>query len=89
MKDLRVTKIIKEIKFEGVWSKLEAKKCFQRQSFTNYLRLTQNFMRNSVLREKFNFFSKVFASIDKTLLLAGRLGLGYYSSKLRHFPDIS
>ena len=26
MKDLRVAKIVKEIKFEGVWGELEAKK---------------------------------------------------------------
>ena len=31
---------VKEIKFDGVWGKLEAKKCFQRQTFTKYLRLT-------------------------------------------------
>ena len=28
MKGLRVTKIVKEIKFEGVWGELEAKKMF-------------------------------------------------------------
>ena len=27
MKDLRVTKNVKEIKFEGVWGELESKKC--------------------------------------------------------------
>ena len=31
VKDLRVTKIVKEIKFEGVWSELESKKGFQKQ----------------------------------------------------------
>ena len=31
MKDLRVNKIVKEIKFEGVWGELKAKNCFQRQ----------------------------------------------------------
>ena len=31
MKDFRVNKIVKEIKFEGVWGKLKAKNCFQRQ----------------------------------------------------------
>ena len=35
MNGARVTKIVKEIKFEGVWGKLEAKKCFERQPFTN------------------------------------------------------
>ena len=40
MKGLRVTKIVKEIKFEGVWDELESKNGFQRQSVTKYLRLT-------------------------------------------------
>ena len=40
MKGLRVTKIVKEIKSEGVWGELEAKKYFKRQPFTKYLRLT-------------------------------------------------
>ena len=43
MKGLRITKIVKEIKFEG-WGKLEARKCFWRQSFTEYLGLTLVFM---------------------------------------------
>ena len=34
MKDLKVVKIVKGIKFEGVWGELEAKKYFQRKSFT-------------------------------------------------------
>ena len=40
MKELRLTKIVKEIKFEGVWGKLESKIGFQRQSVSKYLRLT-------------------------------------------------
>ena len=32
MKSLKVTKIVKEIRFEGVWVELEAKNFFQRQS---------------------------------------------------------
>ena len=45
------------------------------QSFTKYLRLTLVFMRNSALREKVNFcFSRVFASVNKMFILAGRLG---------------
>ena len=31
MKDLKVTKNVKEIKFGGIWEKLEGKKYFQRQ----------------------------------------------------------
>ena len=33
MKGLRVQKIVKEIKFEGVLGELESKEVFQRQSF--------------------------------------------------------
>ena len=61
MKDLIVTKIKKEITFEGVWGKLEAKKSLQKQSITKYLRETLVFMRKSALRQKFNFrFSRAF-----------------------------
>ena len=45
------------------------------QSFTKYMRLNLVFMWNSALREKFDFlFSRVFGSINKTFILAGRLG---------------
>ena len=72
MKGLTVTRIVKEINGEGVWGDLEAKNCFQRQSFTKYLRLTLAFMRNSALREK--FLRKFFDSINKIFILAGKLG---------------
>ena len=38
MTDLVVTKIGNDVNFEGVLAELEAKHCFQRQSFTKYLR---------------------------------------------------
>ena len=61
VKDFRVTKIVKEIKFEGVWDELESKAGFQRESVTKYLRLTLVLVWNSALREKFNFyFSRIF-----------------------------
>ena len=44
MKYLRVAKMIKEIKFEGVLGDLEVKTCFQRQSLTKFLSLTLLFM---------------------------------------------
>ena len=44
MQGLRVTKIVKEIKFEEVWGKLDTKTSFQRQLFTKYLRPTLGFM---------------------------------------------
>ena len=43
------------MKFEGVWGKLEARNCFQRQSLTKHLRKTLVFMSKRALREKFNF----------------------------------
>ena len=39
VKDLRITKIAKEIKFERVFGKLESKQSFKRESDTKYLRL--------------------------------------------------
>ena len=44
MKGLRVTNIVKQIKFEGVWAVLDGKNCFQRQLFKKYLRQTLVFM---------------------------------------------
>ena len=32
--------MVKEIKFEETWGELEAKYCFQRQSWTKYVRQT-------------------------------------------------
>ena len=55
MKGLRFTKIVKEIKFEGIWGELESRNGFHLQSFTKYLRPTLVFMGNSALREKFKF----------------------------------
>ena len=53
---LRVTKIIKEIKFERVWGQLEAKKLFTERTIHNILRENLDFMWNCALREMFNFF---------------------------------
>ena len=44
MKDVRITKIVKKMKFDGVLGELEAQTRFQRQSFTRYLRLNLVFM---------------------------------------------
>ena len=48
-------KVVKEVKFERLRRELEARNCFQRQSFTKFLRQTLVFLRNSALPEKFNF----------------------------------
>ena len=75
MKGLRVTKIIKEIKFEGVYGKLESKRGFQRQSVARYLRLALVFVWDSALREKFNcYFLEDFASINLVFIFFGGAG---------------
>ena len=43
-KALELKKFLNQIKFEGIWGKLEAKICFQKQSFTRYLRQALVFM---------------------------------------------
>ena len=52
---LRVTKIMKQIKFVGAWCELEANSCFQRQSWPKYMRHTLVLVWNSSLWKKFNF----------------------------------
>ena len=75
VKGLRITKIVNETKFHGIWGELEAKNCFQRQSFAKYLKQTLSFMWSSKVRESFNlYFSSVFFSINKIFILGGRLG---------------
>ena len=90
VKGLRVTKIVKQIKFKAVWGKLGRKVCFQRQSLRKYLRQTLVFMRNSALRESpISIFHEFLASIESIFILAERLGLVYNSSKFWYFPDFS
>ena len=58
---IRVKKIVEKSTFEGVLGELGSKKYFCTQSFRKNLRLILGFMKNSALREKFNFyFPKVF-----------------------------
>ena len=56
VKTLGVNKIVKEIKFEGIWGESESKEDFQRKSCTMDLRLTLGSTWNSAVREKFNFY---------------------------------
>ena len=57
VKNLILTKIVLQIKFEGEWGKLEAENCFQRESWTKYMKQTLVLIRNNTLRESFDFFS--------------------------------
>ena len=80
MKGLRVTKFVKKIKFGGIWGEIEAKKCFQRKTFTKYLRLTLVLI---------SVFQEFFAHFPKFLFWQEDWALDYHPSKFRHFPDIS
>ena len=54
-------KLVKGIKLEGVWDKLQSKKGFQRLLFAKCLRLTLVFIWDSALPGGFNFcFARVF-----------------------------
>ena len=61
MKVVRVTRKIKEIKFEGVWDKLESKKKFPGVITHKIFETNSTFRVKSAPREKFIFcFSRVF-----------------------------
>ena len=57
VKNLRVTKTPKpSIKFEGTWGNVVTKICFQRQSWTKYLRQTLVFIWNTTQQDEFNYY---------------------------------
>ena len=57
VKNLRVTKTPKpSIKFEGNWGNVVAIICFQRQSWTKYLRQIPVFIWNTTQRDVFNYY---------------------------------
>ena len=91
VKDLRVTKIVREIQFEETWGVLEAKNCFQRQALTKYLRKSLVFMWNSALWEKFNFyFQRVFLLVlTKFSFWEEDWALGHTFMKFWHHSELS
>ena len=91
MKSLGVTKIVKEIEFEGVWCELKAKKCFQRQSFTGYSGLTLVFVWGGALRGvgSFLFFGGFLLVLAEFSFWRGGWGRGYHSMGFGYFPDVS
>ena len=81
MKGLRVTKNVKEITFEEVWGEWESKKKFPETITHKILRLTLVFMWNSAQRKSLiSIFQEFSSSINKTFILAWRLGtrLSFY-----------
>ena len=55
MKGIRLSEIVKLIKFEGGWGELEAKYCLQIQFWLKYMSQTLVLVWNSLLQKKFNF----------------------------------
>ena len=85
VKSLIVPKIVQKNKFEEDWGELEARNCFQRQSWTNFMRETLVFKWNSTIRENFKFFQQFSGSIKKILGLEGRLGTRLYFYQVFRF----
>ena len=74
MKGLRVTNIVKEIPFGGIWGELFSKVAFQRQSVTKYLRLTRALPETAHCEESLIcIFQQFFARIEKVLISTGTL----------------
>ena len=62
VKGVKVTKNIKEIKFEGVWGEIESKGAFQRQWLAGYLGLAPVLVWDCAQRGGLNhWFSGVFS----------------------------
>ena len=77
MKGLGVAKNAKAVKFEGVWDELESKKKVSRNNNS------EMFATNSCAQNRkglISVFQEFSASINKTFILAGRLGasLSFY-----------
>ena len=64
--------------------------CFQRQSWTGYMRQTLVFVWNSAIRENFNFYFQQFPTgIGEFWVWGEGWALGYNSMKFWDFPDLS
>ena len=75
VKNLRVTKNAKEIKFEGVWGELESKKVFRDNNSQNIWDLPLFSCEIAHNRKIFiSVFQELSASTDKTLILEWILG---------------
>ena len=74
-----------------MWGILETKNCFQRQSSAKCLRQTLVFMRNSEIRESFDFYLSAFFLLESTKFLFWEedSALGYNSMKFWDFPNLS
>ena len=81
MKCLQVTKIVKEMNFEGVWDKLEAKNISRDNHLQNiWAWLCLSCEINHYGKSLTLFFEELLAAIKNILILAGRLdtSLSFY-----------
>ena len=71
-KGLRVTKIVKQIRFEGFMGNLETRNCFQRHSFTKFLKQFSckivHYEKNSI-----SLFQEILITTDEIFILGGKL----------------
>ena len=86
-KALELQQLSKKSNLKGVWGKLEAINCFQRQTLTKYLKQTLVFKWKSAPREKFNFcFTGNFTSNDRIFISGGWLSTRQYFYEVLRFP---
>ena len=91
MKGLRVTKVVKEIKFERVLWELRSKKGFpetisHKKFETNASSPVKELTTGKVW---FPFFGRFLLESTKFPIFLRNLALGYPSMKFRHFTNIS
>ena len=89
MKGLRVTNIVKEIPFGGIWGELFSKVGFQRQSVTKYFRLTLALPETAHCgKSLICIFHQFFARIDKIFTSTGTLHTKVSLEKKSRGPKI-
>ena len=83
-------KFVKQIKSKQVWSELEAKHYFRRQSFQKYLRHILVFVLNSAFRKKLNFYFswRFLVVLTKFSFWEEDKELGNNSMRFQDFSDI-
>ena len=91
MEGLRGTKIVKQIKFEGVWGELEGKYCFQRQSWPKYMRQTfsVSVKEHDTGKVQFQFLNSFLLVLTKCSFWEEDWTLDYNSMKIWDLLNIS
>ena len=76
VKGLRVTKIVKETKFEEIWGKLQAKKLFAETTIYKIPEADSSFYvkQRTTGKVQFRFSSRFLVTLTKFIILKRRLG---------------